>query len=118
MSWEYPASCDRAEESAQQPHPHECWRFSTIPSRNLPQIHFQLRLISEGFLMQSPDFFRCRIDSMIDLRKPLAVLAQRLPWEQIEEALAPKFKRKEREVCSQSIQRDFGVCDAIGLRWR
>jgi IS5 family transposase len=46
--------------------------------------------------MQSLDFFRCRIDSMIDLRDPLAVLAQRLPWEQIEGALAPKFKRKER----------------------
>ena len=46
--------------------------------------------------MQSLDFFRCRIDSMIDLRDPLAVLAQRLPWGQIEEALAPKFKRKDR----------------------
>ena len=46
--------------------------------------------------MQSLDFFRCRIDSMIDLRDPLAVLAQRLPWGQIEGALAPKFKRKER----------------------
>lgn len=46
--------------------------------------------------MQSLDFFRCRIDSMIDLRDPLAVLARRLPWGQIEEALAPKFKRKER----------------------
>jgi IS5 family transposase len=68
--------------------------------------------------MQSPDFFHCRIDSMIDMRKPLAVLAQRLPWDQIKEALAPKLKRKERAVCSQSIQRDFGVCDAIGLRWR
>ena len=33
---------------------------------------------------------------MIDLRDPLAVLAQRLPWGQIEEALAPKFKRKDR----------------------
>jgi IS5 family transposase len=46
--------------------------------------------------MQSLDFFRCRIDSMIDLRDPLAVLARRLPWGRIEEALAPKFKRKER----------------------
>ena len=46
--------------------------------------------------MQSLDFFRCRIDLMIDLRDPLAVLARRLPWGQIEEALAPKFKRKER----------------------
>ena len=68
--------------------------------------------------MQLLDFFRCRIDSVIDLWDPLALLAQRFPWEQIEEALAPKFKRKERAVCSQSVQRDFGVCDAIGLRWR
>jgi len=29
--------------------PHECWHCSTTPSRNFPQIHFQLRLISEGF---------------------------------------------------------------------
>ena len=36
--------------------------------------------------MQSLGFFRCRIDSMADLRDPLAMLAQRLPWWQIEEA--------------------------------
>ena len=40
------------------------------------------------------DFFRARIDQMIDLRHPLAVLAQRLPWAQLEAALAPCLVRK------------------------
>jgi len=34
---------------------------------------------------------------MIDLRCPLAVLALRLPWNQIEATLAPKFEHKDRE---------------------
>ena len=33
---------------------------------------------------------------MIDLRHPLAVLAHRMPWAQIEVALAPAFARKDR----------------------
>jgi IS5 family transposase len=46
--------------------------------------------------VSTPDFFRSRIDSMIDLKHPLAVLARRLPWAQIEAALAPKFAREDR----------------------
>ena len=46
--------------------------------------------------MSTQDFFRQRIDSMIDLRDPLAVLATRLPWDQIEATLAPKFAHKDR----------------------
>ena len=46
--------------------------------------------------METPDFFRSRIDAMINLRHPLAVLATRLPWGVIEAALAPKFERKDR----------------------
>ena len=42
------------------------------------------------------DFFRSRLDQMIDLRHPLAVLAQRLCWDQIEATLAPFFARKDR----------------------
>ena len=42
------------------------------------------------------DFFRARLEQMIDLKHPLAVLASRLPWDQIETTLAPAFKRKER----------------------
>lgn len=30
------------------------------------------------------DFFRSRLDQMIDLKHPLAVLAQEMPWSQIE----------------------------------
>ncbi len=30
--------------------------------------------------MTTPDFFRARLDTMIDLRHPLAVLATRMPW--------------------------------------
>jgi hypothetical protein len=44
--------------------------------------------------METTDFFRCRIDAMINLRQPPAVLATRLPWGVIGSALAPKFGRK------------------------
>jgi transposase, IS5 family len=46
--------------------------------------------------METSDFFRCRIDAMIDLAHPLAVLATRLPWSAIEAHLAPKFERRDR----------------------
>ena len=38
--------------------------------------------------MQAADFFRSRIDAMINLSDPLAVLASRLAWGQIEAAVA------------------------------
>lgn len=47
--------------------------------------------------MSMEDFFRARLEQMIDLRHPLAVLARRIPWKQIETALAPAFERKARE---------------------
>lgn len=43
------------------------------------------------------DFFRARLEQMIDLKHPLAVLASRLPWAQLESTLAPAFARKDRE---------------------
>ena len=43
------------------------------------------------------DFFRARLEHMIDLRHPLAVLANRIRWDQIEAALAPAFERKNRQ---------------------
>jgi len=46
--------------------------------------------------MSTPDFFRSRLDAMIDMRHPLAGLAQRLPWGRIEQALASKFTHQER----------------------
>lgn len=43
------------------------------------------------------DFFRARLEQMIDLKHPLAVLGNRMPWGQIEVALAPAFVRQDRE---------------------
>ena len=42
------------------------------------------------------DFFRSRIDHMIDLRHPLAQLALRMPWQEIEASVAHLFSRKGR----------------------
>lgn len=42
------------------------------------------------------DFFRSRIDHTIDLRHPLAVLASRMPWQEIEARVAQVFCRKGR----------------------
>lgn len=46
--------------------------------------------------MATDDFFRARLDSMIDMRHPLAVLATRRPWAQIEASLAPLLAHKDR----------------------
>ena len=46
--------------------------------------------------MSTPDFFRSRLDAMIDLRHPLAVLTGRLRWDRLEAALAPKFEHQDR----------------------
>jgi len=46
--------------------------------------------------MATDDFFRARLDTMIDMRHPLAVLSTRMPWAEIEASLAPMFAHKER----------------------
>ncbi len=47
--------------------------------------------------MATDDFFGARLDGMIDLRHPLAVLATRMPWAQIEASLAPVFAHRDRK---------------------
>jgi len=66
--------------------------------------------------MSTPDFFRSRLDQMIDLRHPLAVLATRLPWASIEASVAPKPARQARpakRVIGQDLagafEGEFGV---------
>jgi transposase, IS5 family len=54
--------------------------------------------------MTNEDFFRSRLEQMIDLRHPLAVLARRMPWAQIEAALSPSFQRRDRE--GQVVEED------------
>ena len=54
------------------------------------------------------DFFRGRLDSMIDLQHPLAVLGTRQAWTQIEAELAPIWQRQRREgVLQQSLLADL-----------
>ena len=63
--------------------------------------------------MSTDDFFRARLDQMIDLRRPLAVLARRLPWDQIEAALAPAFVRRDREGRVIAVDDLFGPTEAV-----
>src|SRR5574338_228869 len=63
--------------------------------------------------MAIDDFFRARLDQMIDLRHPLAVLAERIPWSQIEAALTPAFERKNRQGQVVEIDDLFGTMEVI-----
>lgn len=47
-------------------------------------------------MSDTADFFRGRIDQMIDLRHALAVLGTRMPWQEIEASLADRFARQVR----------------------
>jgi IS5 family transposase len=47
--------------------------------------------------MATDDFFCPRLDGVVDPRHPLAVLARKMPWAQIESALAPAFAHKDRK---------------------
>jgi len=44
------------------------------------------------------DFFRSRLDCMIDPRHPLAVLADKLPWSKLEASIAPIFAHHPKPV--------------------
>ena len=60
--------------------------------------------------MSTPDFFRSRLDQMIDMKHPLAVLATRLPWAAIEAALAPKLapqSKPAKRVTGQDLAGAF-----------
>lgn len=63
--------------------------------------------------MSTPDFFRSRLDAMIDLRHPLAVLATRMPWAQIEATLVPIFARRARDGQSVTGEDLFGSTLAV-----
>ena len=58
--------------------------------------------------METSDFFRVRIDAMLNVSDPLAVLAGRLPWDQIEVVLAAKFEREDRAGKVHESQDLFG----------
>jgi hypothetical protein len=45
-------------------------------------------------MLMTDDFFRNRLNQLIDLRYPLAVLANRMPWQEIEALLDSVFINK------------------------
>lgn len=47
--------------------------------------------------MSTDDFFRSRLDQMIDLCHPLAILARQMPWEMLENSLKPFFKHQDKK---------------------
>ena len=53
--------------------------------------------------ISTPDFFRSRLDAMIDMQHPLAVLAVWLAWARIEAALAPKFTHQDRPARQEVV---------------
>lgn len=55
------------------------------------------------------DFFQSRLDAMIDLRHPLAVLATRMPWAQIEASFAPLFAHRDRAERATEAVDLFGI---------
>jgi IS5 family transposase len=63
--------------------------------------------------MEAADLFRSRIDAMINLKDPLAVLATRLPWAQIEASVAAKFERQERTSQTLEGQDMFGPTQVL-----
>jgi transposase, IS5 family len=63
--------------------------------------------------MATDDFFRARLDSMIDMRHPLAVLATRMPWAAIEASLAPLLAHKDRSGRSIEDADLFGATTQV-----
>ena len=70
--------------------------FDVQPPRRLPVLAWLAGVFWEMDAAMTADFFRARLETMIDLRHPLAVLATRLDWAGIEAGLAPLFARSER----------------------
>ena len=64
-------------------------------------------------MMQPLDFFRSRIDAMINLNDPLAVLATRLPWNQIETSVSTKFEHQNRTGHILKDQDMFGTTETL-----
>ena len=66
--------------------------------------------------MGTHDFFCSRLDQMIDLRHPLAVLSTRLPWNSIEAAVAPKLARQvwpAKRISGEDLAGSFEEQDGI-----
>ena len=70
--------------------------------------------------MDTPDFFRSRLDAMLDRRHPLVMLADRMPWDALEEALrkdrqaTPEQVVEREDLLGASVQRRGGQVSTAG----
>jgi transposase, IS5 family len=64
----------------------------------------------EGQRSDEVDFCCSRLDQRIDLRHPLAVLAFRMPWQEIEPSMAHAFAKRVR--ASTSVE-DSDLCGTV-----
>jgi hypothetical protein len=62
--------------------------------------------------LSKPDFFRCRLDAMIDVRHPLVLLSARLPWDRIEQAPALSAAKRAGMALEQTLPRKARSCGA------
>jgi hypothetical protein len=62
------------------------------------------------------DFSRLHLDHMIDLRHALAVLASRMPWQEIEASVAHLFSRKVKLAKHCLLQSDLHFVRLSGGR--
>jgi IS5 family transposase len=66
--------------------------------------------------LATDDFFRSRIDHMIDLRHPLTVLSSRMAWPQIEVSLSHLLMRKARSGVAMPDLDLFGEAATVLAR--
>lgn len=59
--------------------------------------------------MSTPDFFVARLEQMINPKHPLAVLATRMPWAALENALTSKPEADARPVATEQVEDLFGT---------
>ena len=59
------------------------------------------------------DFFLNRLDQMIDLRNPLVVLANCMPWQEIEASLAQRWGRQVKAGKKIEDTNMFGPTQAL-----
>lgn len=66
-------------------------------------------------MSDTADFFRSRLDQMIDLRHPLVVLACRMPWQELEASIAHLFARAVRAGRNiEDVDLFGGVAKVVG----
>ena len=63
--------------------------------------------------MSDLDFFHGRLEYMVDMRQPLAVLATRMPWGLVEQRLAPLLTRPVRTGRHAVVQDLFGTSEQV-----